>query len=296
MFVLSDFFEPIDIVREGSFCKVMHPATIEAGSLCFVKETRFLRVVLDNPNVTAVITNAAIAPLIDKQIGIVIADDPQKAYYDLHNHLVVNGKVVLHHEHFIHESAHVASSAVIGRNVVIHEGVTIGEFAVIGDYTIIGAHTRVDPYVVTAVRGLQDFRIDGRIYPVAYAGGVKIGARCEVLTGAIIQRSFRPEYTVIGDDTQISVRVVVGHGSRVGNHVMISGNTQIAGEVMIGDKVWIGPSVTVAQRIKINDNARVLLGSVVIDDVATGKTVSGNFALPHIARLREHTRIRNGNT
>ena len=39
--------------------------------------------------------------------------------------------------------------------------------------------------------------------------------------------------------------------------------------------------------VHIGDGARVSLGSVVVEDVKAGQTVSGHFAIDHLRMLRE---------
>jgi len=294
--LLSDLFPRADIVADGPFRWTMLPTTDVPESICFVNEQRFLGVVLENACIGAVIVPRALVEAVtaaaSRPLGVVVAENPQKAYYDLHNLLVREHGMELHTGGEMDPTAQVAPTARIGRNVRIGPGVVVSEYAVIGDYTIVGEGTFIGEHVVTGTRGLQNLRIDGRLYPVLFAGGVRIGARCEILANAIVERSYNAVYTEIGDDTQISVKVSVGHGCRVGQNTMISGNAQIAGGATIGDHVWIGPGVTLTDSIQVGNRARVLLGSVVVEDVPAGAVVSGNFAYAHRRRLREYAACR----
>ncbi len=289
---LADFFPRSRVPRDGSFLWTMLPTSDVPDSICFVQEQRFLTLVLQNPCITSVIVPPALAAAVPETLGVTIADNPQQAYYDLHNVLVREHDMAVHSGGHIDATAQIAETARIGRHVQIGPGAVIAEYAIIGDYTIIGADTYIGENVVTGTRGLQNLRIDGSLYPVDFAGGVRIGARCQVLANAIIQRAYNAVYTEIGDDTQISVKVSVGHAGRIGHHTMISGNTQISGGVTIGNHVWIGPSVTLTDSIAVGDRARVLIGSVVIEDVAEGAVVSGNFATSHRSRLRDYATAR----
>jgi UDP-3-O-[3-hydroxymyristoyl] glucosamine N-acyltransferase len=136
--------------------------------------------------------------------------------------------------------------------------------------------------------------VGGQSFPLLFAGGVKIGYRCEILTNAVIQRPYQAFYTNIGDDCKISVKAVVGHGVSIGRGTMVAGNAQISGDVVIGEEVWIGPSVTIASAVSVGDRAQVKLGSVVVSDVQPGQHVSGNFAVDHVRQLRFHGRLRSG--
>jgi UDP-3-O-[3-hydroxymyristoyl] glucosamine N-acyltransferase len=284
---LSDFYPQSSVHRDASFLWTMLPTSDVPHSICFVQEQRFLALVQQNPCITAVIVPPALADVVAEPLGVVVADNPQQAYYDLHNALVRDYGMAVHTESYIDPTAQIAETARIGRCVQIGAGVSVSEYAIIGDYTIIGAETLIGENVV------QTLRIDGRLYPVQFAGGVRIGERCQVLANAIIQRAYNAVYTEIGDDTQISVKVSVGHAGRIGHHTMISGNTQISGGVTIGNHVWIGPGATLTDSIRVGDRARVLIGSVVIEDVPAGAVVSGNFASSHRNRLREYAARRN---
>jgi UDP-3-O-[3-hydroxymyristoyl] glucosamine N-acyltransferase len=291
---LSDYFEKKDIVRDSHFLKTMFPKSLEPLSICYAVGELVLGVATGNPNISAIITTRELASHVHEPQGLVVVENPQLAYYQLHNDLVKNGLIRFGPEHFIHPTAQIAPTAVLGNPVLISEGVTVGHRAVIGDNTVIGTGTYIGENVVTSVRGMQDTRINGQFFPIEYAGGVRIGSRCQVLTGSIIQKPYQAFYTEIGDDSIISLKVVLGHGVKIGHGTMVAGNSQIAGNVLIGENVWIGPSATIRDGIRIGDYAKVRIGSVVIQDVGQGEEVSGNFAVPHKRQLRIYTRIKNG--
>lgn len=240
-----------------------------------------------NPCLSAVITTEALAGLVADGKGVIVTDNPQERYYELHNHLFRSGLMQPHNTHSVHPDAHIAPSAIIGRNVVIGPEVTVGAGAIIGDYTILGEGTLVAEYAVIGARGMQNTKVNNRRYDVAWAGGVKIGRRCEILTAAIVQRPYHCEYTEIGDEAQISVKANIGHGVHVGARTMIGGNCQVAGNARIGADAWIGQSSTICDGISVGDRAEVKMGSVVIRSVPACASVSGNFAFSHEAHIRE---------
>ena len=73
---------------------------------------------------------------------------------------------------------------------------------------------------------------------------------------------------------------------------MIAGNTTIGGSAQIGNAVWLGPSSTISNGIKIGNHARISLGSVVVQDVESHKSVSGFFAMAHSSALRVNAFLR----
>jgi UDP-3-O-[3-hydroxymyristoyl] glucosamine N-acyltransferase len=127
---------------------------------------------------------------------------------------------------------------------------------------------------------------------IKHAGGVQIGDGSLILAGAVIAKSLFPAFTTIGKRCQIGIMANVGHGVLVEDDVVISGNSVIAGRTRLGRKVWVGASVSIAQGLKIGSEAQIKMGSVVINDVAAGQVVSGNFAVPHKASMRNFFKIK----
>ena len=68
------------------------------------------------------------------------------------------------------------------------------------------------------------------------------------------------------------------------------GEVSVGGSVEVGKNVWIGPRSIIVNRITIEDNAKILIGSVVIMNVKAGEEISGNFALSHHKNLVEWMR------
>ena len=75
--------------------------------------------------------------------------------------------------------------------------------------------------------------------------------------------------------------VHIAHGVKIGKNVMVVANSGIGGRTVIGDDCWIGFASTLRNGITIGDRARVNMGSVVTKSVASGGSVTGNFAINH---------------
>jgi UDP-3-O-[3-hydroxymyristoyl] glucosamine N-acyltransferase len=283
--LLSEFFQGNELVRDAQVRLTHYTYSPFQGTVCFVLEDLYLASANSNENVTAVITSADYSQQVHTAKGLIVCQNPKKAFYELHNYLFVKGFMRLHNEHSIDASARIAPTAIIGKHVVVHPNVQIDHYAIIEDYSVIGENTYIGPNVVIGAKGLRNTMIEGNVMQVEDAGGVRIGKNCEILANAIVQKSFNCEYTSIGENTKVSVKASIGHGCQVGSHTMISGNAQIAGNVQIGNHVWIGPSVVIAEKLKIGDHAEVKLGSIVIKHVKAKEAVSGNFAMNHQKHL-----------
>ena len=290
-FRLADFFPAAELKRDGVFAWTLYPRAARPQALCYALTEEILELVNANPNITCVITAAPLVDRVASGKGVAVAARPQEAYYQLHNRLFREGRMKVHQEHAIHPGAIIAPTAVIGKNVVIGRDVTIGHHAVIEDYSIIGEGTLVGPHACIGSRGMQNTRFEGEFLRVEFAGGVKIGRNCEILTAAVVQKPYHCDYTEIGDATQISVKANVGHGVKIGSRTLVGGNAQIGGNTVIGDDVWIGQSATLADGLQIGNAAQIKMASAVVRNVPAGEAVSGNFALNHNRNLKQYTRL-----
>lgn len=290
--LLSEITSLENIIADGFFTITMFPASSVAQSICYASNKKTIDLINANENISAVITLPELIPFVNNAKGIIASNQPAKFYYELHNKLAEQNFFRIVPEKYIAPSAKIASSAIVAEDVFIGDNVEISHYVQINSNTIIHADTFIAPNVVIGTKGMQNLKLEGRRVNVSYAGGVKIGQRCEVLTNAIIQKPYQAFFTEIGDDTQVSVKVSIGHGCKIGSNCMIAGNGTIAGNVHMGNNVWMGPSSTIGDGLHIGNNARILIGSVVAKNVNEAEIVSGNFALDHAKQLKHYAQIR----
>ncbi len=284
---LSAYFGKEHLIRDAEVSFGFPPSTRRAGSFSYVTSHTALETANANENVSAIFTTPEMAGGVIASKGCIAVELPQFSFYQFHNALCRSGTF---RDNKIAPSATIHPTAVLGRNVQVAPGVCIGAHAVIEDDTIIGNDSLIGPNTVIGGRGLQDTFVDGRNVLVEFAGGVRIGARCEILSGVLIQRPYLSEYTEISDDTKLGPGASIGHSCYVGRAALIGARSVVAGNCRIGEGVWLGAGAIVSDAIAIGDRARIQLGSVVVRDVAADEVVSGNFALPHAQHLRIHTR------
>lgn len=290
--LLSDFFLSEHLIRDASFSYTMYPLTSVEESICYGANEIFVQKANANKNIVAIITTPELAYLVDGNKGLVVDNQPDRLYFELHNYMVRNRKMLLVNESFISPHAIIASTAIIGERVIIESGVEISHNVQIEDDTIIGANTYIGQNVIIGAIGMQNLKVDNKFYKIDYAGGVKIGENCQILTNAIIQKPYQSYFTEIGNNTKISVKTSVGHGSVIGDNCLIAGNGTIAGNVSIGNDLWMGPSSTIADGLKIGNGVKILIGSVVVNNLRDGAAVSGNFATDHMKQLKNHAKIK----
>ena len=284
---LSNF---IACVRDAEIQYAYYANSPLPNSICFVLNLEFLIQANKNKNIAAIITTEELSNEVEATKGLVVSDNPKKDFFDLHNLLHENKLNTVDVEHYIDRSAKIADTVKISNNVFIGKNVIIEDFVVINSNTIIEENTYIASNVVIGARGMHNTMVEGKFLHVEDAGGVHIGQNCEVLAGAVIQKSYFAEFTKIGHQTKISVGVKVGHGCLIGERTLVAGSVQLAGYNTIGDDVWIGPSSVLAHGLTIGNNAQIKLGSVVVKDVKEREEVSGNFAYNHTKRIRNYVK------
>ena len=121
--------------------------------------------------------------------------------------------------------------------------------------------------------------INARIEPGAIIREqVEIGDNAVIMMGAIINIG-----AVVGSGTMIDMGVVLGGRAIVGNNCHIGAGTVLAGvvepasatPVVIEDGVLIGANAVVIEGVRVERDAVVAAGAVVVEDVPEGTVVAG---------------------
>ncbi len=289
---INHFFKDRPIIRGRNIQFTYAMGQELENSIAYAQDSKALKAINKIPHISMVITNRQLAEEVCGAKGVVVSENPQRDFFMLHNFMVKQNHIAQLNGNYIDDSALIASTARIGSNVTIGKNVIIEDYSIIESNTVIGDDCEIGPFVVIGTKSMQRTLIDGQLYHLEYAGGVKIGKRSRVLTGAIIQKPYQAFYTLIGDDSVISTKVIVGHGSKIGNRTLISGGSGVAGNCVLGDDVWIGSGAMVSDGIRVGDRAKVLLGSIVVKDVQPQEVVSGNFAIDHKKNIRHQINIK----
>lgn len=274
---------PVTTVRESTFLSLGLVSYRSPAMLVYLENDRFLARLKENPDVSGVITIAALVERLPKHLGIAVADDPRREFYRFHNFLAES--TGFYWEDFPTEVAadaqvsamtHVAELNVhIGHNTVIEPGVIILPHVIIGDNVIVRAGS------VIGSQGFEFKRIGDEILSVAHAGGVHLHNGVEIQANCAISRSIFGGFTELGEDTKLDNLVHIAHNVKIGQRCFLAACAMVAGSVTIGDDVWVGPGASISSEITVGDRASLTIGSVVTRDVAAGQRVSGNFAIDH---------------
>lgn len=250
--------------------------------LTFVEKPSLIPFITDN--VSMVLTTKDLADDLNLDVGIIIVDHPRTIFFKMHNYLSQNdGYKIKQYTSKTGENCLISSNAIIseynvsiGNNVIIEDNVIVRENVSIGDNTVIRAGS------IIGSEGFE-FKIDqGKLLPVVHSGSVRIGDRVQIQYNTCIDKAIYPwDSTIIGNNVAIDNLVHIGHAVKIGDGTLVVANSGIGGRTLIGRNAWIGFGCTIRNGIKIGDNARINMGSVVTKNVDNGKAVSGNFAIEH---------------
>jgi UDP-3-O-[3-hydroxymyristoyl] glucosamine N-acyltransferase LpxD len=174
----------------------------------------------------------------------------------------------------IHKSVKIPDNCVIGSFVIVNEGSKIGKNAIIESHCIIEKNSVIgkNTYLKSGAKiGIQGFGFerDSNNIPIRiwHHGGVIVGDNVEIGSNTIIcSGTINP--TMIASNTKIDDNVHVTHNCKIGERTMIAGCVSIGGSVCIGDDVWIGPNSSIINKISIGNRANIVIGSVVMRDIA----------------------------
>lgn len=288
---LSDYFENDMVSCDGEFAALGYIDSNVPGTLVYCDTVYYLKKATANPNITCVITTPDLAEEIEKIPGIVSSLEPRTTFYRLHNTIVTRQTPRALSKYGMGESCQIHPSAVISDKANIGNRVTIAENVTIKDEVDIGDDCFIDANAVIGAEGLLYYMENGMIIAIRHAGGVKIGERVTILSGAVIVKSVHGHMlTTIGDRSIIGVSTNIGHEAMVGNDCVISSNCVVARRAILEEGVKIGPSVTIREHVRVRRHAHIRLGSTVIEDVNEGQSISGDFAVDHMVNLKSHHR------
>lgn len=288
----------LELGREGEFSGLAYLGhrPQSGAELLFLGDRDFIPRMIARSGVGGVLTTREIADQIPNSFGILIHPQPMQAFYAIHQSLVNRGVFYRHPEPnqidstarihpravIAEHSVRVGRHAVIGPNVILHPRSTIGDNTIIRDGSVIGSE------------GFEYKRFSDRLVPIPHAGGVTIGADCEIQALCAVDAGLFASDTRIGQGTKLDNFVHIAHGVVIGERCLIGGAAMVAGAVIVGDDVRIDPNCSIGHEVVIGNGAYVSMGAVVGANIAPGKRVTGNLAVEHSQFLRFWTQLFSG--
>lgn len=258
-------------------------------TLSFVDDVRYVKNLLENPNILGVFTTQEISAAIPNEaMFTIICEEPRLSFYLLHNYIaerdyvkwpsVIDPTANVHPRAFISDNnVVIGPNSIIEANATILADVTLGESCLIGAGAVLGCD---DAEIKVTSKGLLRAVHDGEL---RVGDHVHIGANCTVDKGF----SFR--HTIIGNGTKLGNSTFIGHGAHIDTDCMLL-SCIILGSANIGARVRVNPGAVISNQVEIGDDAIVSIGAVVVQSVTSETKVTGNFAVEHQKFLYGHTK------
>lgn len=253
--------------------KIATPGKLDMANLddrlTFVTKELFLGQAVRERGISALIVPpalAAAAAAARPDWWVLVHEDPLRAFWRVHLHLVRETDFYGRPASNIHPSARVDSRA------VIHEGVTIGPecsveaFAVLYPGTVLGSRVTIGNHSVIGREGFESMKLDDVQRHIDHAGGVVIGDDVGIMSGVHVDRAIWG-VTKIGRGTQIDNMSHVAHGCVLGDNNVLAAAVIIGGVVKVGADNFFGMNCTIKHNISIGSRCRIAMGAAVTNSL-----------------------------
>jgi acyl-[acyl carrier protein]--UDP-N-acetylglucosamine O-acyltransferase len=289
---LSNYNFGFDIIRDANFATLGYVDSKREGVLAYADNLNYLNKAQANPNITCLITTAELAAKVTGTPGLMIAESPRTAFYNIHESFINESRYVMPFEQGIGVGSKIHPTALIAEGCKIGDNVTVGEQVIIRAPVWIGSNVKIEAGVKIGVDGILYSKTNNGPRLIPHGGFVRIHDNVILMTNSVVVRSIHDSYaTEIGEAALVGLASIVGHEAKVGNHAIVSNHCVLARRCVIGKGAFLGTQAVIREHVCVGEDARVMAGSVVISDVLPGATISGNFATDHNNRMLEFVRF-----
>ena len=235
------------------------------------------------------------------ELSFIVVSNPRLIFAKIvQNFFSVKSIPFIHPTAVVAENAKLHPSVSIGAYCVVESGVSIGEGSVIKNHVVISRNVKIGKFCYIksgAVIGEDgfgfDFEEDKSPVRLPHLGSVKIGDFVEIGSNATVANGTLDD-TIVGKNTKIDDHVHVAHNCNIGMNCVITACAELSGGVTLAGNNWIGPNSALIQKIKIDENAFVGIGSVVTESVKSCAKVMGLPAMPLKSLVSLKRIIKNG--
>lgn len=218
-----------------------------------------------------------LAVLEDQGITLIVCDQPEAVFYDIHDYLYFHTDFYdkFEFESVIGENCNIHPSAVVDKGVKIGNSVTIGANSVVRKGSIIGENCTIGCNTVIGSEGFQILRIDGVNRKIIHCGGVLLSPYVYVGDNTAVCNSLFEGYTYIGQRAMIDNLVHVGHNGYVGDNAVVTAGTILCGSSIVESNAWIGVNSSVLNQVTVGCGSKIGIGSVVTKDIEENSLAYG---------------------
>ena len=250
--------------------------------ISYITSSKYIKCIRQNPKIKLTFLTSDLYDLMKEEftnISFFVVDNPEEKFYELHNYLYDYTNFYDHYDFdknigsncVIHNSVQIENGVLIGNNVVIGQNSIIKKGSIIGDGTHIGCGSII---------GSEGFQLihdkSGINKLIRHVGGCRLGKSVSIGDCTTICNSLFEDTTLIGDDTKIDNLVHIAHNCIIGNNCVLTAGVILSGSTIIGSNVWISPNSSVSNKVILEDNSFIGIGSVVLNKVKTGTKIFGN--------------------
>jgi len=218
-----------------------------------------------------------------EKCSLIVVDNPRRVFQKvIKTYFAVDKNVGVENSAVISTSASIGIDNYIGHNVVIEDEVVIGNNCVILHNTVIMRKTKIgnncqigSNCTIGGVGFGYEKNENGSYEIIHHIGNVHIHDNVEIGNNTCIDRAVLGS-TVLRNNVKVDNLVHIAHGCDIGKNSLVIANAMVAGSVIVGENVWIAPSASILNQKKVNSDAVVGMGAVVLKDVEKGDVVVGN--------------------
>lgn len=270
------------IIRHLDLC---NRPTVLPETLSYITSENYLENVLKKKKISVILIEKSHFEKNHSRLSsitCILSDKPEADFYYCHEYLVqknlytdsynfqtrIGKNVKLDSNVFIDKKGVIIGDNVkINANSVIKSGTSIGDNCHIGFNSIIGCD------------GFQLIKNhESKNTLVTHIGGIKIQKNVFIGNGVIISKGLFNTNTTIGSYTKIDNFVHISHNCIIGENCVLTAGCILSGSVQMEDNVWLSPGVTLNNKVICENESVIGIGSVVLNNVASGSKIFGNPA------------------
>ena len=285
MLSLNDISKILQVKYEGEDKKINGLNLVNKGTkhnsiISYLTSSKFLNSLKANSSVKAIFLDTHLYKThFDdlNDLSCFLVDYPEEMFYKLHHYLIENTDFYNEFESKLGENLDINKTTIIENGTVIGDNVSIGYNSIIKKGTVIGNNVTIGNNTIIGSEGFQLIKNrEKQNMLIKHAGGCIISDNVSIGDSCSIGNSVFEQTTFVGKNTKIDNLVHVAHNCVIGANCVLTAGVILSGSTIIKDNVWLAPNSTISNKVILNENSFVGIGSVVIKSVKENERVFGN--------------------